>query len=228
MKQFGLFLLAAIALSGCATSPKYQLVKNAPPHQISQDNAYCRSQADLIQTPEWAYRGTFMEGASIVMRQNAAFENCLLSRGYSKQNSAQREADQSYSDRLGYIQDRVAAICSNQEYAPIFEKTTCGKQKMTLEMLSDNTKPSKSQKALLQKYWKDLGAVSDEKSLIVESGNDVKAKEYDAFYKANIYPASLVINADLLSGKTTWGAFNKEKIKLNTINTNKFEEIKNK
>lgn len=228
MKRFSYFLITATTIFGCATSPKYQLVKNAPPQQISQDNAYCRSQADLIQTPEWVYRGTFMEGASIVSRQNAAFENCLLSKGYSKQSATQREADQSYSDKLGYIKERIAEICTKHEYAPIFEKTTCGKQKMTLEMLSDNTKPTKSQKVLLQKYWKDIGDVFDEKSLIIESGNDAKAKEYDAFYKSNIYPASLVLNADLLSGKIAWGTFNKEKIRLNTVNTNKFEEIKNK
>lgn len=228
MRHHLLTVMAIASIAGCATSPQYKLVKNAPPHQIDQDNAFCRSQADLIQTPELAYRGTFMEGASIVNRQQIAFENCLISRGYTKQDARQREADQGFSDRLAYIQDRLNQICSNPEYKPILEKTTCGKQKMTLEMLSDSTKPTKSQKALLQKYWNDIGAANDEKSLIIESGRDNKAKEYDAFFKSNIAPASLILNSELLSGKITWGAFNKEKLRLNTINANKFEEIKNR
>lgn len=220
--------LTVVVMSGCVTQPKYNLVKNAPPHQIDQDNAYCRSQADLIQTPEWAYRGTFMEGASIVQRQNAAFENCLISKGFTRQDSQQREIDQNSSDRLSYVKERVAAICSKAMYQPIFEKTTCGKQKMTLEMLSDSTKPSKSQKALIQKYWAELGEANDERSVIIESGRDFKAKEYDAYFKSNILPASLILNSELVSGKLTWGAFNKEKLRISTVNANKFEEIKNR
>lgn len=228
MRHHLLTVIAIASIAGCATGPQYKLVKNAPQHQIDQDNAYCRSQADLIQTPEWAYRGTFMEGASIVNRQQVALENCLIAKGYTKQDARQREVDQGVTDRMGYLKERADEICTKPEYQQIFEKTTCGKQQMTLAMLSDNSKPSKSQKLLLQKYWKELQSVSEERGLIIESSRDTKAKEYDSYFKSNIVPASLISNSDLISGKVTWGTFNKEKLRINTLNSNKFEEIKNR
>ncbi|MCX2816779.1 hypothetical protein [Pseudomonas sp. DCB_Q] len=48
-----------------------------------QDDAKCQNQAAMIQVADWEYRGTFAEGANIQMKQNKAYQNCMVGKGYS-------------------------------------------------------------------------------------------------------------------------------------------------
>lgn len=61
------------------------MVKAVPPQEVTQDDASCKMQASMVQTADYAYRGTFMEGANIQMKQNSTYELCMVSKGYVKQ-----------------------------------------------------------------------------------------------------------------------------------------------
>ncbi|WP_409307822.1 hypothetical protein [Pseudomonas putida] len=74
---------AALLIAGCA-QPQYKMVKpGASEEVVMQDDAKCQNQAAMIQVADWEYRGTFAEGANIQMKQNKAYQNCMVGKGYS-------------------------------------------------------------------------------------------------------------------------------------------------
>lgn len=72
-----------LLMAGCA-QPQYKMVKpGASEEVVMQDDAKCQNQAAMIQVADWEYRGTFAEGANIQMKQNKAYQNCMVGKGYS-------------------------------------------------------------------------------------------------------------------------------------------------
>lgn len=215
-------------VGGCATGPQYQLVKNVSQQEIQQDNAACQNQAQLIQVSDWEYKGTFMEGANIKMKQNRAFENCLISKGYVRQSTDTKQANSPFSDQLKFNTAELDALCAKAEYKSIFERTSCGKQEISMQMLSDNTKITKPQKRLMEKFDSEQKVISDERSALISSSNDAKYKEYNAWYESNVRMPAMLNKTELYEGKITWGQYNKVKMQQKIQNTNKFNEIKNR
>ncbi|WP_302088494.1 hypothetical protein [Pseudomonas putida] len=71
-----------LLIAGCA-QPQYKMVKpGASDESVMQDDAKCQNQAAMIQVADWEYRGTFAEGANIQMKQNKAYQNCMVGKGY--------------------------------------------------------------------------------------------------------------------------------------------------
>nr|WP_290129273.1 hypothetical protein [Pseudomonas juntendi] len=70
-------------MAGCA-QPQYKMVKpGASEETVMQDDAKCQNQAAMIQVADWEYRGTFAEGANIQIKQQKAYQNCMVGKGYS-------------------------------------------------------------------------------------------------------------------------------------------------
>jgi len=82
----GRLLVAGVAvalLAGC-TTPRYEMVKpGASQETITQEDAKCQNAAAQVQFADFEYRGTFMEGANIQMKQQKAYQNCMIGKGYS-------------------------------------------------------------------------------------------------------------------------------------------------
>lgn len=71
-----------LMVAGCAQQ-QYRMVKSGVSSQdAAQDDAYCRMQANSVQTSDYEYRGTFMEGANILHKQKEAYGLCMVSKGY--------------------------------------------------------------------------------------------------------------------------------------------------
>lgn len=74
---------AVLLMAGCAQA-QYKMVKpGASDEAVMQDDAKCQNQSAMIQVADWEYRGTFAEGANIQMKQNRAYQNCMIGKGYS-------------------------------------------------------------------------------------------------------------------------------------------------
>ncbi|MFT0518811.1 MULTISPECIES: hypothetical protein [Pseudomonas] len=70
-------------LAGC-TTPQYKMVKpGASDEMVIQDDAKCQNQSAMIQVADWEYRGTIAEGANIQLKQQKAYQNCMIGKGYS-------------------------------------------------------------------------------------------------------------------------------------------------
>lgn len=79
-----LLLVGAVMLVAGCTTPQYKMVKpGASDEAVMQDDAKCQNQSAMIQVADWEYRGTFAEGANIQMKQNRAYQNCMIGKGYS-------------------------------------------------------------------------------------------------------------------------------------------------
>ncbi|MBH3461957.1 hypothetical protein I5L60_19510 [Pseudomonas putida] len=79
MVATGVVLLVA----GCST-PQYRMVKpGASDEVVTQDDAKCQNQSAMIQVADWEYRGTIAEGANIQIKQQKAYQNCMIGKGYS-------------------------------------------------------------------------------------------------------------------------------------------------
>jgi len=79
MVATGVILLVA----GCST-PQYRMVKpGASDEVVTQDDAKCQNQSAMIQVADWEYRGTIAEGANIQIKQQKAYQNCMIGKGYS-------------------------------------------------------------------------------------------------------------------------------------------------
>lgn len=75
--------LAVAMLAGC-TTPQYRMAKpGASDEMVMQDDAKCQNTAAQVQFADFEYRGTFMEGANIQMKQQKVYQNCMISKGYS-------------------------------------------------------------------------------------------------------------------------------------------------
>lgn len=71
------------ALVGCAAPLPHTVHKDGvSQEEAEQDFAYCQMQANQITTADYAYRGTFMEGANIKMKQQEQLKLCAASKGY--------------------------------------------------------------------------------------------------------------------------------------------------
>jgi len=74
---------AVVLMAGCA-QPQYKMVKpGASDEAVMQDDAKCQNQSAMIQVADWEYRGTFAEGANIQIKQQKAYQNCMIGKGYS-------------------------------------------------------------------------------------------------------------------------------------------------
>lgn len=79
MVATGVVLLVA----GCST-PQYRMMKpGASDEVVTQDDAKCQNQSAMIQVADWEYRGTIAEGANIQIKQQKAYQNCMIGKGYS-------------------------------------------------------------------------------------------------------------------------------------------------
>ncbi len=79
-----LLLVGAVMLVAGCTTPQYKMVKpGASDEAVMQDDAKCQNQSAMIQVADWEYRGTFAEGANIQIKQQKAYQNCMIGKGYS-------------------------------------------------------------------------------------------------------------------------------------------------
>lgn len=76
-------VLTAISLAACAPNRIMLKKEGVSEQEARQDNAACENQSQMIQVADFAYQGSFMEGANIKQKQNAAMKNCLISKGYN-------------------------------------------------------------------------------------------------------------------------------------------------
>jgi hypothetical protein len=83
-RSLALLVAGAMVLTGGCTAPQYRMVKpGASDEAVAQDDAKCQNQSAMIQVADWEYRGTIAEGANIQMKQNKAYQNCMIGKGYS-------------------------------------------------------------------------------------------------------------------------------------------------
>lgn len=82
MKKF-IALALVLGLTACA-APKHYLIKDVPEEQRIRDDAKCQNEAMKIDTADYEYRGTFMEGANIQSKQARAYDNCMIAEGYDR------------------------------------------------------------------------------------------------------------------------------------------------
>ncbi|NKI72368.1 hypothetical protein GN109_23360 [Collimonas pratensis] len=72
-----------MVVCGCAAAqPQRMLRKDVPDSEVQQDRAACQAQSMSVNTADWEYRGTFMEGFNIQQKQNKILELCMIARGY--------------------------------------------------------------------------------------------------------------------------------------------------
>lgn len=84
-KLLCLLVASAMALvAGCAAQPQYKMMKNgATSQEVARDDAQCQMQASNVQIADYEFRGTFMEGANIKMKQQKTYGLCMSSKGYA-------------------------------------------------------------------------------------------------------------------------------------------------
>lgn len=216
--------LSVLIIGGCASQPQYKLTKNVSSQEVQMDNAACQNQAQMIQVADWEFKGTFMEGANIQIKRNRAFENCLISKGYTRTSNEDLAAKKNYAQELDSMTASRKALCDKTEYKPLFEKTMCDGSGMTVEMLSDKSKITKQQKQLFSQYKAEYEAIwTLQMELVQRSGGSVD-KDFVAYVQSTITPATLINISELYEGKKNWGQFNKEAMRINGLRTDKFNE----
>lgn len=83
-RSLALLVTGAVMLVAGCTTPQYRMVKpGASDETVMQDDAKCQNQSAMIQVADWEYRGTIAEGANIQLKQQKAYQNCMIGKGYS-------------------------------------------------------------------------------------------------------------------------------------------------
>jgi hypothetical protein len=71
-------------LAGCAGQPQWRADKpGGTREEFTKDDAKCQVQSSNIQTADWEYQGSFMEGANINMKRLNVYNLCMIGRGYT-------------------------------------------------------------------------------------------------------------------------------------------------
>lgn len=118
------------------------------------------------------------------------------------------------SDRFEAVGVRMRAICVSPENRAYFNKTACLPSGITEEMTKDTSRITKAQKRAAEQVFRATHELNEEtRDLMLKSG--IPSYMDDAIEsRRTIDPAIKDLQNRLLSGKITWGEYNRERREL--------------
>lgn len=211
------FVALVSTLSACALQPKVWTKPGATSDQFQRDKMNCRNYGMQSAMANGLAGNMFVE-----IWINQETEACLQNLGYMIQAQNTTPVDSAYNDQIKSIDAAIDDICTRAEYQPIFTKTTCGVgfKQPTMDMLTDKTKITKQQRVLFDKITAERNSLVEQKKALVRSNGSEASKAYLRKYESTIEPAYLTNKAELFEGKVTWGQFNKEILRIRSVNAN--------
>lgn len=190
--------------------------------QLAQQNAQNMAQA----------------GADIgtgIARQQFA-ENCMLSLGYRKQTVGSQASNditqkaQMYNAEMKRLGDEYKTnVCSDEKFKPVFNKTPCNPNEISLSHLSDNSKISEHEKPVFEQWVKITTEYTNREISI--TSNYVLPPLRDPMVLMLRQQLNDSLNgraASLFKGEISWGEFNKQRSSERLKNSQQRNELINK
>jgi hypothetical protein len=175
-----------IILIGCANNNVW--VKNgAGTNELKADEYSCMqySHQHLGTAPVDQYGGKAQSGQSTNL---TLFNSCMESKGWSFQNKdayqaapVQKKVELKQQKTevkvaMNKVSEKINAVCTKSEFAPIFLKTPCLDGDITVKQIADSSKITAEQKPIFLKYHTEIDIINNESSKYLHSlnlGSDV-------------------------------------------------------
>ena len=209
-KNVVLVVAVLLASTGCA---KVWVKPGASTDDFNKDKYDCmqQSQHQVTTVAVGKYAGYGQSGQDTNVN---LYNSCMNARGWSLVDQ-QADASQSTVKKNEIEQETAAigalgdSICNNKKYSVIFAKSPCLVADISIEQLSDKTKITSSQKAVVSELAKDLKSYylrSDEAYI---KFNGAAGKRIAKYNQEVFFPKLERNYLDLYDGKITWGEFNR-------------------
>lgn len=214
------YLVLLVVLAGCAnTNNNVWFKPGASTNDFEADKYACLQQSQQQQGGAFVnqYGGAARTGQ--VTNWNL-YNSCMQARGWSLQDKSQLQAaavkqqadyeqkKNEYFAGMKVFNDKSDAVCKKPEYAPILLKTACSAKDISFEQITDSSKITPAQKALLPKYRTEQDAISKETREYMHAHVVADADKRWTDYLDSIQPEIEKINLDLYKGVITWGEYN--------------------
>lgn len=113
-------------------------------------------------------------------------------------------------ERFNQLRAERDALCSNPKYAMIIAKSPCSSDNLTSQQLSDSSKITPQQKALVLEFQAEAKKSSPEMKLLIsrQTRDPDAANQRLRYLDSVVEPAYDENRQRLLDGKITWGQYN--------------------
>ncbi len=173
-------------------------------------------------------------GTGIARQQYA--ENCMLSLGYRKQavsgqsNNESAQKIKLYNSEMKALGDEYnSSVCSIDSLKPIFDKTPCNPNQISLSQLSDDSKITNAEKPLFDQWIKISTDYANREIDI--TANYVLPPLRDPMVLMLRRQLNNSLNgraASLFKGEISWGEFNKQRSSERLKNSQERNELVSK
>ncbi len=219
-------LVGLILLTGCA---KVWVKPGASTDDFNRDKYAClqQSQQQVSVLAVGKYSGY---GQSSQETNATLYSSCMNSRGWTLRN--QQDAASTVSQNQNELELEKARLkslgaqsCEDKKFASFYAKTSCLATDITLEQLSDKSRATASQKAVMSEIKSNIKEYYVEYSAMCRKYDGKKGALYASYLDADFLPKMEKSYLDLYNGKITWGEFNQKRKDLHNENKAKYREI---
>lgn len=145
-------------------------------------------------------------------------ENCMMSLGYRKQQVTSQAQSNSPSMAQQYklnIDELNASfrnnVCGDERFKPLFLKSSCSANEISLNQLADNEKISESEKELLNLYTERNREFLNGELDIINKYMASPMKDEISIFRRKQFNEAINERIELIQGKITWGEYNKRR-----------------
>ena len=208
MKRYSAPFLLVMLLAGCAQPLWFK--PNATQGEFERDRYACLQQSQ--QRVSGAQVSQFGGSASSSMATNQdLLSSCLRSKGWSLQTreSVDSLMVEAVNSRERYMAN-IAANCRREDLRLYYAKSACQANQMTLAHLTDETRITPEEREVLLKQRAQVLVLNSEFDAIQRRLGATESK-VAVTERTYTRPENDKNNADLYSGKITWGEYNQRR-----------------
>lgn len=210
-------IVSTIFLASCATNNNVWYKPNANQQMLAQDRYTCLQQSQ--QPTSSAYYGNYggllqskeLSASSGMVTNNDLFSACMNAQGWRLVNRNSIPTENSGINRIKEIQNQISNLCIRQEYARVFNKTTCATRDITDDMLGDKNKPTKDELVEFNSWSQESNRLADELNNVLKLSNSPRDKQALSYRINVLSPARKKSAQEFLSGNITWGEYNRQR-----------------
>ena len=154
-----------------------------------------------------AFAALLLAGCSTALQPQGAPESGLGAQAASASSAS--ESSIRYRERIEVVVQRMRAACVAADYQPYFRKTACLPLGITDQQMRDSTKITSEQKRAATAVFELTKELNEETRRIMRETNDKALSERAEVSQRLRDPQINAIQDDLLTGRSTWGQYNK-------------------
>jgi hypothetical protein len=203
-------IIMPLALSACVTQQALWLKPGAATEEFGQDKYGCMQQSQQPNSTAYANRYGGVANSSIITN-GPLFDACMNSKGWVLTPVTDVKG---YNEGMRPIGEESRAICSRDEFQPLYrKKMSCKAIDTTPEQIGDRSKISLEEKSAFAKWIEVIQLLNDKVASINRQFNPKSGDAVASVVEAGAVDIRKLV-AELTSGAISWGEYNRRRVEL--------------